>query len=79
MRNLQSKGHNVGKSLSAGDYICNYTYFSSLCHKAESVRCPERVDCLFCHVPTFGEIEEPAQQKFLMDLIREIRDHILAE
>lgn len=27
---LQDKGHNVSKSLSAGEYICNYTYFCSL-------------------------------------------------
>lgn len=77
VENLQKKGHNVGKSLSAGEYICNYTYFCSLKQKNDHVLKPEKVDSLFCHVPTFGEIEEPKQQKFLLDLIQEIRDHII--
>ncbi len=78
VKNLKTKGHKVGKSLSAGDYICNYTYFCSLKHKNHAVKNPEMVDSLFCHVPTFEEIDEESQQKFLMDLIQEIRDHILS-
>lgn len=46
------------KSLCAGEYICNYTYFCSLQSKDEKVKYPERVDTLFCHVPTFEEIDE---------------------
>ena len=77
VENLKAKGHNVGKSLSAGEYICNYTYFCSLNQKQVGVKYPDRVDTLFCHVPTFEEIPEPAQQKFLLDLITEIRDHLV--
>jgi pyrrolidone-carboxylate peptidase len=55
---LQGKGHNVVKSLSAGEYICNYTYFCSLQCKDTRAKDPARVDTLFCHVPTFGEISE---------------------
>ena len=47
--------------------------------KFEKVSDPERVDSLFCHVPSFEEIEEANQQKFLLDLIREIRNHILGD
>lgn len=61
VNNLLSKGHNVGKSFSAGEYICNYTYFSSLKHKNHEVIKPEKVDSLFCHVPSFEEIDEPSQ------------------
>jgi pyrrolidone-carboxylate peptidase len=61
VKNLSTKGHNVGKSLSAGEYICNYTYFCSLRNRFEVVKNPEKVDCLFCHVPTFEEIDEPSQ------------------
>lgn len=58
--NLRKKGHNVAKSFSAGEYICNYTYFCSLQTKFHEVCNPEKVDCLFCHVPTFEEIDEPS-------------------
>jgi pyrrolidone-carboxylate peptidase len=77
VENLALKSHNVGKSLSAGEYICNYTYFCSLKNKCEKVLKPEKVDCLFCHVPTFAEIDEPSQQRFLLDLLKEIRDSIV--
>lgn len=56
--NLKTKGHKVAKSFNAGDYICNYTYFCSLKHKNHAVKNPEKVDSLFCHVPTFEEIDE---------------------
>ncbi|TNV79113.1 hypothetical protein FGO68_gene13848 [Halteria grandinella] len=75
--NLFEKGYKVGESMSAGEYICNYTYFCSLKAKCERVVIPDKVDSLFCHVPTFEEIDEPTQQKFLLDLITEIRDDIL--
>jgi pyrrolidone-carboxylate peptidase len=76
VENLASKGHKVAKSLSAGEYICNYTYFCSLRTKFNEVKNPEKVDCLFCHVPTFEEIDEASQQRFLLDLLREIRDNV---
>jgi pyrrolidone-carboxylate peptidase len=73
---LQGKGHNVSKSLSAGEYICNYTYFCSLQASQHKVPCPDKVFTLFCHVPTFLEIDEPSQQKFLIDLVRVIRETV---
>lgn len=69
----------MGKSFSAGEYICNYTYFSSLMYKNERVARPHCVDSLFCHVPTFAEIDEPSQQKFIVDLIKEICNHVKGE
>eukprot|EP00347_Sterkiella_histriomuscorum_P015285 403357607 len=69
---LQQQGHNVQKSFSAGEYICNYTYYCSLQNKNEKVVDSSLVDTLFCHVPTFAEIDEPSQQRFVVDLIAEV-------
>ncbi|CDW85548.1 pyrrolidone-carboxylate peptidase-like isoform 1 [Stylonychia lemnae] len=69
---LKSKGYLVEKSYDAGDYICNYTYYQSLKKRSNSVKDPKRVDSLFCHVPSFGEIDEPTQQAFAIDLLKEL-------
>jgi pyroglutamyl-peptidase len=57
--NLLAKGHKVCLSESAGEYICNYTYFSSLVSRERhAVDIKDRVFTLFCHVPDFDEINE---------------------
>ena len=55
---LKGMSHIVDKSFSAGEYICNYIYYCSLEHKNSKVLDSERVDTLFCHVPSFKEIDE---------------------
>lgn len=55
---LSEKGHYVKVSTSAGDYICNYTYYNSLRHREAT---NDKVYSFFCHVPDFDEIDEKSQ------------------
>ena len=80
---LKQKGHRVGCSDDAGEYICNYMYYKGLiaceklCSQLTSVdgepgSCPvaaTNIETFFCHVPAFETIPEPQQQKFVVDLI----------
>jgi len=69
---MVKQGHTAVISESAGEYICNYTYFNSLHIKDSKVTKPEKVDTLFCHVPQFEEISQEQQQAFVIDLLKEI-------
>ena len=65
---LKGKGHNCAVSLSAGEYICNYLYYLSLCEG--SVR---GIPSLFIHVPPFETQDFEKQVAFVKDVCLLIR------
>ena len=55
----------VRLSLDAGEYICNYTFYRNL----ETCQSLNNTTGLFVHFPTFANVSEPEQEKFIKRLL----------
>lgn len=66
--NLNSKGFPCDVSDDAGDYLCNFILFKSLCVA------PRRT--LFVHVPPEEEMSIGALKAFTLELLRSLQDQV---
>lgn len=51
----------------AGNYICNYIYYTGLGYVGDRT-----VGCLFVHVPLYDQVEEETQIQNIVDLVNKI-------
>ena len=73
IESLLSKGNgHVGPSDDAGDYLCNYIYFTN--ESKCKINKLDNVFCVFIHMPLFEVIEENTQYKFFHDFLNEVRE-----
>ncbi|DBA84937.1 hypothetical protein WJX79_003597 [Trebouxia sp. C0005] len=72
--NLQTLGHDVQISHSAGRYLCNYIYFRSLQHCTNV----PNWHALFVHVPPLKYASEEAELAFSLDLFDQLAHQVKA-
>mmetsp|Transcript_42215 Transcript_42215/g.68478 ORF Transcript_42215/g.68478 Transcript_42215/m.68478 type:complete len:245 (+) Transcript_42215:56-790(+) len=66
---LKAQGFNVEVSDDAGKFVCNFTYYHSLCMSQQT-----RGHSLFVHVPLFTTIEADVQFLFIRSLLCSIHE-----
>ena len=71
---LQTLGHNVQISHSAGRYLCNYIYFRSLQH----CTIVPNWHALFVHVPPLKFIDKDEDLAFALDLFDQLAHQVQA-
>jgi pyroglutamyl-peptidase len=75
LERMKKRGHDVEISHDAGDYICNYAYYSSLMDITPSEWGHD--ESLFVHVPALDVANEREQLKFACDLLKVIAEEVV--
>lgn len=73
VNNLSTQQYNVYESIDPGRFVCNYTYYNSLCLSQQY----NNVYSLFVHVPSFDTIDQHTQLNLAIDVIKTVKNQLI--